>query len=262
MRKTMITCGVIVAICVTAGVMTFASGDTQQVYGYKIVAEYPHDTGAYCQGLAFDDDGKLFEGTGQYGESVLREVQLETGKAVRQIRLNQRVFGEGVTVVGDKIYQLTWKRKAGYVYDKATLKVVGNFRYSGEGWGITFDGKHLIMSDGSSTLRFLNPETFKVERKLSVRSGRQLVADLNELEFINGEIWANVWFKDYIARISPKTGEVVSWVNLAGLFPQRLRSERDAVLNGIAYDKKSQRLFVTGKRWPKMFEIELVEQKR
>ena len=262
MRKPVMICmsiGVVAIVGIAA--FAFAREPAIKTYGYKIANEYPHDTAAYCQGLVFDEAGALFEGTGQYGESVLREVDLATGKPKRQVRLNRRIFGEGITVFQDKIYQLTWKRKAGYIYDKATFKVVGTFKYSGEGWGITHDDKHLIVSDGTSTLRFLDPQTFKVVKTLSVRYNGRLLPELNELEFINGEIWANVWFKDQIVRISPKTGEVVALVNLAGLYPVRFRSERDAVLNGIAYDKKGQRLYVTGKRWPKLFEIELIEQK-
>ena len=262
MRKPVMICTILSGVALIGiGVFAFAREPAGKTYDYEVVNEFPHDRSAYCQGLVFDDEGKLFEGTGQYGESVLREVDLQTGRPNRQVRLNRRVFGEGITIFQDKIYQLTWKRKAGYIYDKTTFKVVGTFRYKGEGWGITNDDKHLIISDGTSTLRFLDPKTFKVVKKLAVRYNGRLVPELNELEFIDGEIWANVWFKDLIARISPTTGEVVAWVNLAGLYPARLRAERDAVLNGIAYDKKSQRLFVTGKRWPKLFEIKLIERK-
>ena len=263
MRKPIVIfAGVVLAAAIGIAVFAYARGPSTKVYGYKVVAEYPHDPRAYCQGLVMDDAGNLFEGTGQYGESVLREVDLATGRPKRQVALDRRIFGEGITIFQDKIYQLTWKRQAGYIFDKATFKMVGTFKYSGQGWGITNDGQSLIMSDGTSTLRFLDPTTFEVTKKLAVRNNGRLVPDLNELEFIAGEIWANVWFKDYIARISPDTGEVVGWVNLAGLYPARLRPERDAVLNGIAYDKTKQRIFVTGKRWPKLFEIEVVEQRR
>lgn len=244
------------------GVLAAARDPVTKTYGFKIVNAFPHDPKAYCQGLAFDDEGNLFEGTGQYGESVLRQVDVESGRILRQVSLNRRIFGEGITVLRDKIYQLTWKRRTVFVYDKATFKLVRTHKYSGEGWGLTHDGQHLIMSDGTSNLRFLDPNTFNVVKNMTVRSNGRLVPELNELEFIDGEIWANVWFKDYIARISPESGTVLAWVDLTGLYPARVRSERDAVLNGIAFDKKAKRLFVTGKRWPKLFEIELIERQK
>jgi len=204
------------------------------VYGYRIVNTYPHDRTAFCQGLVFAD-GVLYEGT-----------------------MNPRLFGEGITIHGNDLIQLTWRSRAGYVYDKQTFKPRTAFRYAGEGWGITSDGQQLIMSDGSATLRFLDPKTYQVTRRVVVRSQGRPVDRLNELEYIEGAIYANVWETDYIARISPQTGEVLGWIDLRGLLGPLERLHPDAVLNGIAYDAKGKRLFVTGKFWPKLFEIKLV----
>ena len=173
-----------------------------------------------------------------------------------QCRLPSDLFGEGITVWGGEVIQLTWRNQIGVVYDKATLEKRRRFRYAGEGWGLTHDGTHLIMSDGSSTLRFLDPKTFRVVRQLLVRSGGRRVANLNELEYVQGEILANIWYKNYLARISPSSGEVLGWIDLQTLVPQGL--DRDSVANGIAYDAENDRLFVTGKNWPQLFEIRLV----
>jgi len=224
-------------------------------YGYEVVHTYSHDPKAFCQGLIYDD-GTLYESTGGYGTSTLREVDLKTGKVQRSIQLDQRLFGEGITVVGDHIYMLTWRSGICYVLDKATFKHLRTLRYRGEGWGLTYDGKQLIMSNGSSTLYFRDPKTFQVTGKLRVRSNGRPVSDLYELEYIDGEIYANVFPGDSIIRISPTTGVVTGWINLRQLFPHR-QSRRTQVLNGIAYDKKAKRLFVTGKNWPKLFEIKL-----
>ena len=229
------------------------------VYGYEIVKTYPHDPGAFSQGLAIVD-GQLYEGTGQRGRSFLRKVDLETGKVLQQVSLDRRFFGEGITVWGQRIYQLTWQAGLGIVYDKETFKEVGRFRVRGEGWGLTHDGKHLILSNGSPTLQFIDPKTFRVVRRLNVRDGGNWVRDLNELEYANGAILANVWNTDRIAWISPKTGNVNAWIDLGGLKPAEASRDMDAVLNGIAYDPESKRLFVTGKNWPKLFEIRIVER--
>ena len=255
-----------IVIAASIGFGVFAVGNRERnvtVFDYQVVNEFPHDSKAYCQGLAFDD-GKLFEGTGQYGESNLREVDLESGRVVRQVDLDRRVFGEGITVLNDRIYQLTWKKRTAFVYDKETFRPIARHNYSGQGWGITNDGTHLIMSDGTSTLRFLDPDTFRLEKKLHVHSQRRSVKNLNELEFINGEIWANVWFRDYIVRIAPKTGEVTSIVDLTELFPAHRRprkNRREAVLNGIAFDAEDQRIFVTGKYWSRLFEIKVAQRR-
>lgn len=224
-------------------------------WGVEVVQSYPHDPLAYTQGLAFDH-GVLFEGTGKYRESTLRRVELATGRVLQSVRLSNDAFGEGVAVWGGEVLQLTWRNQYGIVYDKSTLGERRRFRYNGEGWGLTHDGTHLIMSDGSSTLRFLDPKTFRVVRQLLVRSGGRRVASLNELEYVRGEILANIWYKDYIARISPASGEVLGWIDLDTLVPTGL--DREAVANGIAYDAENDRMFVTGKNWPQLFEIRLV----
>lgn len=239
------------------------------VYGYEVVNVYPHDKDAFTQGLAFDEDGNFYEGTGKQGESTLRKVDLKTGKVLKQYHLNNldpRIFGEGITIVGDNIVQLTWRWQMGIVYDRKDFEKPNDqpveqplkyFRYRGEGWGLTYDGTHLIMSDGTARLRFLDPKTFRQVRLLTVTDGRRQINNLNELEFIEGEIYANVWHTDHIARISPKTGKVVGWIDLRGLLkPGEVRDDQ-AVLNGIAYDAKNKKLYVTGKNWPKLFEITL-----
>ena len=228
----------------------------------SVVAKYPHDRQAFTQGLVVDGD-VLIEGTGQEGESTLRKVELKTGKVLVHVKLADSVFGEGVTILNDKIYQLTWKRHFGYVYDRKTLKYEKMFRYAGEGWGLTNDGKHLILSDGTDVLRFIDPKTFKVHKRLSVKGQRNLpLKDINELEYINGEIFANIWYEDYIARIDPKTGLVNSWLDLRHIRPPSVRNNREAALNGIAWDAKAKRLFVTGKDWPTLFEIKIKEPKK
>jgi len=224
---------------------------------FEVVNEYPHDSDAYCQGLVIDG-GQLYEGTGKYGESSLRRVTLETGEVLTKRTLDRRYFGEGITIWQDKIFQLTWKERTAIVYDKQSLRPTGEtFRYQGEGWGLTTDGKSLIMSDGTSVLRFLDPQTFRVSRRLTVQDGRRRVTNLNELEFVNGEIFANVWQKDEILRISPRNGAVLGRIDLTEL-RNRLQNADDAeVLNGIAYDKEHDRMFVTGKNWPTIFEIRI-----
>jgi glutaminyl-peptide cyclotransferase len=250
-----------VVVCVV-GIGVWASGrdGPPQVYIAQVVNEYPHDADAYSQGLIFVD-GALYEGTGKYGRSALRRVDLKTGQVQQQVRLGDRVFGEGITAWGDTIVQLTWKSNVGMVYDRKTFELRQKFRYSGEGWGITQDGRNLIVSDGTSTLRFLDPKSFRVVRRLSVRSGGNRIRHLNELEFVNGEILANVWYKDYIVRISPRSGEVTGYFDLSRLWPQNQRPDKEAVLNGIAYDEAGKRLFVTGKNWPRLYEIRLLPRR-
>jgi glutamine cyclotransferase len=229
------------------------------LYTYTVVNEYPHDPSAYCQGLVFDQ-GALYEGTGKYGESSLRQVELETGKVVQHTPLDRKFFGEGIAIWKDRIFQLTWRERRALVYDKQTLQPTGEvFRYQGEGWGLTTDGKSLIRSDGTSGLRFLDPETFEVIRRVTVTEGRRRVTNLNELEYIEGEVFANVWKQDYILRISPRNGRVTGRVDLGGLRSGRRSFGSEAVLNGIAYDAETGRLFVTGKNWPTLFEIRLRE---
>lgn len=226
-------------------------------YRYKIINTYPHDRAAFTQGLIYQD-GCFYESTGLYGHSSLRKVDLKTGMVLKKHSLPSLFFGEGITVFGTKIIQLTWKSKMGFVYNKDNFEVLQTFHYPTEGWGITNDGRRLIMSDGSSTLFFLDPETFKEVDKIVVLDQEgAAVNGINELEYIKGEILANIWPTTRIARISLKTGRVTGWIDLAGLVP----FEKDAdVLNGIAYDEKNDRLFVTGKLWPKVFEI-IISQK-
>ncbi|MDF0589967.1 glutaminyl-peptide cyclotransferase [Candidatus Methanocrinis natronophilus] len=227
------------------------------VYGYRVVAVHPHDPGAFTQGLAYRD-GLLYEGTGLYGRSSLRETVPQTGEVVRYRALPTDLFGEGIVLLEDRIVQLTWRSGVGLVWDTDDLTVVETFFYATEGWGITSDGERLIMSDGTSKLRFLDPETFKVIGGVEVLAGGEPLLWLNELEYIDGLIYANVWKTDRIAIISPEMGVVVAWIDLSGLLTEEER-ERADVLNGIAHDPETGRLFVTGKLWPKLFEIEVVK---
>jgi glutamine cyclotransferase len=231
------------------------------VLGYRIVNTYPHDPRAFTQGLVFAD-GVLYEGTGIRGQSSLRKVDLKTGNILRVRQLSAHFFGEGITIYGNRVIQLTWRAKVGFVYDRQTFQLLETFNYPTEGWGITHDGRSLIMSDGTSTLYFLDPQTFQEVDRLAVHTRDGPVSRLNELEYVQGEIYANVWKTDRIARISPQTGEVVGWIDLEGLLKPEDRNSRIDVLNGIAYDVENDRLFVTGKLWPKLFEIELVVPKK
>ena len=226
------------------------------VYGFEVVNTYPHDQNAFCQGLVIAD-GVLYEGTGKYGESTLRKVDLTTGRVLDQTRLENQLFGEGITVWDDRIFQITWRSGVGIVYEKNSLRELERFRIRSEGWGLTNDGKNLILSDGTSVLQFLDPQTYRVIRRLTVRDRGIPIRNLNELEYVGGEIMANVWMTDKIVRISPETGSVTGWIDLRGLAPPQTRRDREAVLNGIAYDAKAGRLFVTGKNWPTLFEIRL-----
>jgi glutamine cyclotransferase len=228
------------------------------VAGFKVVAVYPHDPNAFTQGLAIAG-GQLYEGTGLYGQSTIRKVDLTTGRVEKQRPINTMYFGEGIAILDGRLYQLTWQNGIGIVYDLATFSQQRTFQYAGEGWGLTQDGKQLILSDGSAKLRFLDPQTFATVREIDVRDHGQPVTKLNELEYVDGEIWSNVWYDDRIARISPATGEVLGWIDLAALYPKSARSS-EAVLNGIAYDAAAKRLFVTGKNWPQLYEIEIVRR--
>jgi glutamine cyclotransferase len=228
------------------------------VYGYRVVNSYPHDPDAFIQGLVFED-GIFYEGTGRRGQSTLRQVEVETGQVLQAINLPAEVFGEGITIFGDRIIQLTWQARTGFIYDKPNFEFLDIFRYPTEGWGITHDGQRLIMSDGTSTLYLWDLDTLEEIGRIQVEANGQPVARLNELEYINGEIFANVWQTDRIARIDPGTGQVVGWIDLTGLLSPADRGQRTVdVLNGIAYDAENDRLFVTGKLWPRLYEIELV----
>ena len=225
-------------------------------YGYQIVNIWPHDSNAFTQGLILVN-GKLLESTGQEGRSSLRSVELETGKILKKVDVPEPYFAEGIAVLDGKVYQLTWQHHLGFIYDSQTFQRLGEFNYEGEGWGLTTDGKSLILSDGSSRLRFIDPSGFRVTKTINVLDGKTPVRELNELEFVQGEIYANVWHNDRIATIDPQTGHVTSWIDLTGLIPQDELQNPEAVLNGIAYDQVSNRLFVTGKLWPRLFEIKV-----
>jgi glutamine cyclotransferase len=226
-------------------------------YTYNVIASYPHDPDAFTQGLDIDD-GMLYEGTGLHGRSSLRLVNLETGAVLQAEPLAEQYFGEGITVLGDRIFQLTWQENTGFIYDQSTFELIQTFNYPHEGWGITHDGDRLIVSDGTSTIRFWDPETLEETGYINVSDNEGPVVQLNELEYINGEIWANVWLTDRIARISPETGQVVGWVDLTGLLDTSNPEQPADVLNGIAYDEANDRLFVTGKLWPTLYEIEVI----
>lgn len=229
-------------------------------YTYKVIETYPHDPCAFTQGLAFEN-GIMYEGTGLLGYSTLRKVDLTSGSILLVKKVPAEFFAEGITICGDKIIQLTYKSRVGFVYKKDNLQPLRTFNYPTEGWGITYDGKHLITSDGTSTLYFLNPDTFEEIGRIEVLDRRIAVEGLNELEYVGGEVYANVWPTERIVRIDPKTGRVVGWINMKGLSSLLGGGEEIDVLNGIAYDAVGDRLFVTGKLWPKLFEIELVALK-
>ena len=225
------------------------------MHSYKVIATFPHDTTSFTQGLVFAD-GELYESTGLNGESTLRRVDLATGKTLQRVDVPKQYFAEGLALVGDELLQLTWQHHLGFVYDRKTFKQKRTFTYNTEGWGIAFDGaSRLVMSDGTDTLTFLDPKTFAATTTLRVRDAGRPVPNLNELEWIEGEIWANVWQTDRIARISPKTGEVNSWIDLSSLFPRQQRVPPADELNGIAYDKATRRIFITGKKWPRLYQI-------
>jgi glutamine cyclotransferase len=225
--------------------------------GYRVVAAYPHDPKAFTQGL-FWLDGFLYETTGQIGQSTLRRVNLTDGKVLQSVNMPGRVFGEGSTPWGDQIISLTWQDGMGFRWDRKTFRQVGTWRYPGEGWGLTQNGRDIIMSDGTAELRFLDPETLQERRRVRVTASGQPVDRLNELEFVNGEILANVWLTPRIARIDPATGNVTGWIDLTPLVRETVPNDVDAVLNGIAHDPATNRLFVTGKNWPRLYEIALV----
>lgn len=227
------------------------------VYSYRIINVYPHDSGAYTQGLVYED-GLLYEGTGIWGQSTLRKGILETGEILQNYSLPEAYFGEGITIWQDRIIQLTWKAGMGFVYDREGFDLLDSFDYATEGWGITHDGSNLIMSDGTATLHIWDPETFEEVGQIQVQDAQGPVVWLNELEYVQGKIYANVYQTDRVAMIEPETGQVTGWIDLGGLLDGTELLQPVDVLNGIAYDAENDRLFVTGKWWPKLFEIELV----
>jgi glutaminyl-peptide cyclotransferase len=229
------------------------------LYSYKIVHVYPHDPAAFTQGLEYRD-GFLYEGTGLNGKSTIRKVELETGKVLQKTALDAEYFGEGITVLGRRLLELTWRSHKGFEYDRTTFATVRTFDYPGEGWGLTNDGSRIYMSDGSSQIRVWDPVSLKESRRLEVHDGIRAIESLNELEFVRNEIYANVWLTDRIARIDPADGHVTGWIDLSGLLTQAEQEAGADVLNGIAWDAAGDRLFVTGKLWPKIFEIQLIRQ--
>jgi glutaminyl-peptide cyclotransferase len=233
-------------------------GGSLPMWGFQIQHVYPHDPKAFTQGLQYLD-GVMYEGTGQVGQSSIRKVDLPTGNVLKKRDVPAPHFGEGITVWKSSIIELTWQTNVAFVYDKTTFEPLRTFKYAGEGWGLTHDGSNLVMSDGSDELRVLDPVTFAERRRIAVTAAGAPLRNLNELEFVKGEILANVWQTEYIARINPTSGKVVGYIDLHGLLTPAERASTD-VLNGIAYDAKGDRLFVTGKWWPKLFEIKLVKK--
>ncbi len=269
-----------VRICVLILLSVFVVSNLAQVekdlpvFTYEIVKTYKHDAKAFTQGLVFYK-GFLYEGTGKEGDSQIRKIELETGKVLKKKSLSDKYFGEGITIFNDKIYQLTWLEKTAFVYDAEDFKLLEEIKYKGSGWGLTNDGKSLILSDGTDSLKFVNPKTFAVERTISVKRENDFpVYHLNELEYVEGEIWANIWHSDqegtknehgflmnlgkpnYIARINPNTGKVVGWLDLTDISPDDA-SKKSSTLNGIAYDATTKRIFVTGKNWKNLFEVKV-----
>ncbi len=259
-QRAIILAGLIVLITVPIVFVLLNQGPTAQSlpqhYTYSIVKTYPHDQTAFTQGLVYEN-GFLYEGTGLRGQSTLRRVQLETGNVLQSYSLPEEYFGEGITIFGDKIIQLTWRSNKGFVYDKNSFALLQEFGYPTEGWGITNDGNRLIMSDGTANLYYLDPLTFQRTGQVTVQDNSTLVTRLNELEYINGEIYANIWMQEKIAIINPQTGQVRAWIDLTGITHSENLYAGD-VLNGIAYDPETNRLFVTGKEWSLIFEIKLV----
>ena len=229
------------------------------VYGYEVVNTFPHDPEAFTQGIVFQD-GALLESTGLERHSTLRRVELQTGKVLQKVDVPPYFFAEGMTLFNGKIYQLTWKGEKGFIYDPKTFEKTGEFKYTGEGWGLTHDADSLILSDGSDELRFIDPNTYQVKRTISVTDSGRPVDELNELEYVRGEIYANVWHNDRVARVDPRDGRVTGWIDFSGLLKPGETRDPEAVLNGIAYDAQGDRLFVTGKLWPKLFEVKLKQK--
>ena len=252
-----LTLALVTCCCSSSNLPTSPASNVVPVYTYKVIHTYPHDHDAFTQGLVFDN-GVIYESTGLYGRSSLRKVELDTGKILQIRDLPEQYFGEGITIFGDRIIQLTWQSEVGFIYDKQDFSQLGEFNYDTEGWGVTSDGQRLIVSDGTSTLHLLDPDSLEETKWIEVYDLDGPVSRLNELEYVKGEIYANIWQTNRIARINPTTGRVNGWIDLEGLLsPQDLVNPVD-VLNGVAYDSKHGRLFVTGKLWPKLFEIELI----
>ena len=241
-----------------AGVLVgVGQASSAPISGYKIIAKYPHSTDSYTEGFLYLD-GLFYEGTGLKGHSGVIVSEPETGKILQRIALPEQYFGEGIVDWGPYILEWTWQSHIGFVYDRFSLQSIKQFQYAGEGWGMTRTATQIITSDGSATLRFRNPNTFKELRHILVKEDGKAIDQLNELEYIRGEIYANIWHSDRIARISPRDGHVMSWIDLSGLLPEDQKVNEESVLNGIAYDAQHDRIFVTGKQWPSVFEIKVV----
>ncbi|MGB7069710.1 MAG: glutaminyl-peptide cyclotransferase [Pyrinomonadaceae bacterium] len=240
--------------------------DSLPVASYEILNKFPHDSGAFTQGLAFHN-GFLLESAGQYEDSSLRKVELKTGKVVMKHDVPEEFFAEGMTVLNDKVYQITWREHKAFVYDVSDFKLLREYQYPGDGWGLTNDGSHLIMSDGTHVIRFVDPETFQTVRTIVVKRENGLpLMSINELEYVKGEIWANIWHSEspqtlgrpnHIARIDPASGKLLGWIDLAGISPEDVERDSENTLNGIAYDAAGDRIFVTGKQWRNLYEIKL-----
>jgi len=242
-----------------AGDQSSAARDTRARQGsYEVVNSYPHDPTSFTQGLVWQNGG-FYESTGLYGQSKLRRLEFPSGKVLKEVSVARDLFAEGLALVDNRLIQLTWTSHRGFVYDRDTLKLIQEFAYDTEGWGLTYDGKSLILSDGSSDLFYFDPQALKQVKKLHVTMNGNAIPEINELEFIEGEIWANVWQTDMILRIDPATGQVKSFLDLKGILAPSDRTGREDVLNGIAYDSERKRIFVTGKLWPRIFEIRLKE---
>lgn len=251
---------ILLASCVLIAAWGYVVHAATPTYSYEIKHIYPHDTEAFTEGLVFKD-GYLYESTGLNGKSTISKKELKTGKALMKVDVPADYFGEGIAIFGNELFALTWKNHVGFVYDLKTFKIKRKFDYPGEGWGMTSDSVHIYASDGSSIIRVLDPKTMQEVRRISVTFEGKEITRLNELEWVEGEIYSNVWGSNFIVRINPLTGQVTGVINLTGIIDLPLRHVDD-VLNGIAYDSKQKRLYVTGKRWPSLFEIELVERKK
>ncbi len=267
MKKSVVTAIllIVVIIVLSASILVIFNSNnasakpTATYYTYTIVNTYPHDTNAFTEGLVYSD-GFLYESSGSgnpNGISTLRRADLTTGNVLQEITLPTQYFGEGIAIVNNTIIQLTWQSHIGFIYNKTTFALLGNFTYPTQGWGLTYNGKNLIMSDGTDHLYFLNPTTFQQTGQIQVHDGKTPIKNINSLDYINGEVYANIWLTNTIAIINPETGQVKAWINLSGL-PDENNSNINAVLNGIAYDQQNNRLFVTGKDWPNLYQIKLI----
>lgn len=264
-RVTLAAVLVVVAVLVAGGVWGVllnpgqapSNSGSPTIYTYHIVKTYPHDNTAFTEGLVFNN-GALYESTGEYGSSSLRRVNLENGNVLQEVVLPSQYFGEGLTVVNGSLVQLTWQNNIGFIYDKETLGLLGNFSYSTQGWGLTYNGSELIMSDGTSNLYFLNPVTYQKVGQVSVHDGNTPVTNINELEYVKGDVYANIWLQQKIAIINPQTGMVKGWIDLTGIYQSNNTND---VLNGIAYDTQTSRLFITGKDWPNLYQITITPSK-